>query len=460
MAQGKHARPSNAPRDNGFADTQGYDRYVNAYNEYQSGQQQGYTQQPQQKTQAYRSRQQAQQYRPQQTQVMPGATASQYSRSAHTAQGTGVGSGSAYAPYGQTTAMSRDYDQWAAGGAVREIDMNRGRKPRWKKVLLTILVILLVLVLGAGIGAFLYLNKINSTIDLGDRKGDVLGALTDQNAKDPYYILLLGSDSREGIEGSDAEWAGHDGTAEDQRSDVMILVRVDEDANKLTMLSIPRDTPWQTEDGQWMKLNSVYRYEGPQGSIKAISKLTGVPISHYVEIHMSGFVELVDRLGGVTVDVPSRIQYHEALTNTPVTIEPGVQTLNGAQAEVFARERYSMEGGDVGRQSNVRQIVEAMIHEIKNKPVWELPDTIAACAECVSTDYSATDILGLATAVGNDFTLYQGTGPTDGADNNALGDWYCYIDEEGWARVMEVVENGGDPSMVSYENDSTRVAGE
>ena len=68
--------------------------------------------------------------------------------------------------------------------------------------------------------------------------------------------------------------------------------------------------------------------------------MTGTPINHYAEVHFSEFQELVDKVGGITVDVPVEISYKDALTGEAVSLQPGVQTLNVQQAQIFARARH------------------------------------------------------------------------------------------------------------------------
>ena len=368
---------------------------------------------------------------------------------------------SAYQPYGQPTAHSAAYDQWANQTPGKDFDMNRGKKKGCKRPVIIVLIVLLVILLGLGIGAFLFLGHLDSIMGLGSRDSSVKMALSEPRTGEPYYVLLLVSDSREGAAGSDAEWAEKQADGSDGQSDVMILARIDEKNKLVTLLTIPRDTPWQFPDGHWGKLNQVYEHEGADGAIKAVSEVTGAPISHYAEIHLSGFMNLVDTVGGITVDVPVAIDYHEALTSEEVHLDPGVQRLNGVQAEVFAREREAYgDDQEMKRQSNVRTIVEAIFKEAKSKPVNELPGIITECAKCVTTEITSGEMIFIMSALGGDPTIYSGTGPYAG-DINPYADeaWMCFVDPEGWERVMGVVNNGGDPSEVSYEGDAVYIAG-
>ena len=153
----------------------------------------------------------------------------------------------------------------------------------------------------------------------------------------PYYVLALGSDAREGEDAS--------------RTDTMILVRVDLIGGKLTMVSIPRDTMVEIDGYGTSKINAAYAYGGAGGAVRAVTKLTGVPINHVVVVHFEQLVGLVDYLGGVTVNVPVDVYDPEY---TGLALSAGIQTLDGATALALARTRYGFESGDYQRQENQR----------------------------------------------------------------------------------------------------------
>lgn len=317
--------------------------------------------------------------------------------------------------------------------------------------------VLVIILVAVGFAAS-YILHLDSVMNLGDRKDSIDQVLEPAPFAQPFYVLLVGSDSREGSENSDYEWAGVSKDGSDEHADVVMVARVDTIKDQVTLLSIPRDTPWTFFNGTLGKLNGTYTAGGIPYLARAVNDLTGLPLSHVVEIHMSGLIELVDLIGGIEVNVPIRIEYHEALTSQDVIIEPGLQTLNGVQTEVFVRERLSFADGDVSRQSNVRMIIEAILKKIKNAPLTELPGLVASLAECVDTDLSTLDLLQLLTLMGGDIKMYQGTAPNAGGQNpntTPPDQWLCFEDTEGWNRVLEVVKSGGDPGTVSYEGDET-----
>ena len=104
----------------------------------------------------------------------------------------------------------------------------------------------------------------------------------------------------------------------------------------------------------------------------------------------------------------------------------------------------------------MRKLAEAIVKQILNRPVYELPGAVMSAAECVGTDMRSSDLIALATAFATgsgDITIYNGSGPSDGDINNAAnGLWLCYENPEGWQKVMDVVDAGGDPSEVSFDD--------
>ena len=320
-------------------------------------------------------------------------------------------------------------------------------------VILTVLVV----VLGVAIGAALwYSHQLDAALAPDKETRTKLDNVLEPASFDnPFYVLILGSDSREGHYSSQAAEQG-----DNQRSDVIILARIDAKNKLVTLVSIPRDTPWQLEDGTLVKINEMYNREGAVGSIKAVSELTGVPISHYAEVGFTGVQEIVDLLGGVDVYVNTELTYWNPITERYVIVPAGQQTLDGEHAQIFARARHEYqeyEGTqDSNRQSNVRQLLSAVLKKTLDRPVPEIPGVILQEAEYVTTDMKSADLVSLAAQFGFDsknMTLYSGTGPTKGDFvEQADGLYLCYRNPEGWARLMDVVNAGGEPTGIDFES--------
>lgn len=330
-------------------------------------------------------------------------------------------------------------------------NMEKKRGGKAKAVIGVILVLLLALV-GFGVWFVISLNgKLAQGVD-----AEAQNALTAVASGEPFYALILGSDSREGSGTSDDEYESGDY----ERSDVMMLVRVDPKDRKLTIVSIPRDTPYQDEAGGWSKINECFNWGGAAASIKAVEKQTGVKISHYASVRFSDLQAIVDRVGGVDVDVDIPLSYEDALTGEDVYLEPGRQHLDGQHAQLFARARKDYdEDQDEHRQENVRQLMVAVLQKVLEVPVTDLPGTVMDLAQYVSTDMAVGDFTSLALAfAGGEMTVYEASGPWDGDLNPDGWDlWMCYQNPEGWAKLMAAVDAGEDPEYVEDEYDATSI---
>lgn len=299
-----------------------------------------------------------------------------------------------------------------------------------KKIAIGIVATFLVVLVGVGVAAALYVNSLSSALSFDDEEEltELKEALAPvSNEEDPFYVLLLGSDAREGEAAS--------------RSDVIILLRVDPANGKMTMVSIPRDTKVEIEGYGTQKINAAYAYGGASLAVEVVSEFTGVPIHHYAEIHFAELEKAVDALGGVTVDVPQDIIDDQLSIN----IYAGTQTLSGEQALVFARSRAYIDG-DFTRTSNQRILLTAMMKKVLELPATELPGAIQTLAQCVSTDLVINDIISLAQKFqgASDLAIYSGMVPSTTATIDGVS--YVLTDEALWKEMMRIVDAGDDPA--------------
>lgn len=325
--------------------------------------------------------------------------------------------------------------------------VKKRRMRTWKKVLLIILVAVIALFSIGAAFAFWYTTALESNMR-GDGKtiGDLNGILDKVPYSEGTYTLVLASDSRTGTAYSNS--AGYeDGTG---RSDVIMLVRTDPVTNTITLVSIPRDTPFEI-DGNKAKINEAFRLGGSAAEVNAVESITGVNVSHYVQIDFAGLERFIDTLGGIVVDVPIDIQGTDALTGETIILSAGSnQRLNGAEALVLARSRENYDTAqDERRQFGVREMTTSIIKEITSKSPMELPGLVDELSTCITTDVSTVDMITLASAfAGSNPTIYSCTGPSEGDEDPHTGLWLCYENPEGWHNLMTAVEAGQDPSGI------------
>jgi LCP family protein required for cell wall assembly len=152
----------------------------------------------------------------------------------------------------------------------------------------------------------------------------------------PMNILVVGSDSRAFVR--DSAQASAFGTPEQeggQRSDTMILVRIDGD--RATAVWLPRDVMVPDGTHGRVQLNSFFN-RGPAAAIAAVRDLTGEPVDHFVQVDFASFVRVVDALGGVRMYVPAPMRDLYSGLDLPVA---GCRTLDGAAALAWARSRHA-----------------------------------------------------------------------------------------------------------------------
>ena len=277
--------------------------------------------------------------------------------------------------------------------------------------------------------------------------------LAEGKATEPFYMLLLGTDAsawRESI--------GYD----NQLSDSMILARVDAPNKKVTLISLLRDTWIQTAEwtpeiwdlvdpkylpyiGAEIKLNSANKYGGPALLVACVTQLTGLPISHYAEIDMDGFISLVDAVGGIEVNIPSDL-YDPQLD---VSFTAGWQTLTGDQALDLCRMRYAYEEpgvteyyhpGDVYRAANQRMVISALLKKILASDASTLIKLVTELSKFVAIDkgLGVTDLAKLAMAfkgLDSATDIYSTRIPTTGG----------YVDQDKWAIMVARMNQGLSP---------------
>ena len=135
-------------------------------------------------------------------------------------------------------------------------------------------------------------------------RGVVLPALTDDVAGEVMNVLLVGSDSRSNLSGDEAKGFGQ-GEVAGQRSDTIMLLHIDPATQKAAIVSVPRDLYVPIAGTDYSdRVNAAFAVGGPDQLVATIQRTLGITINHYVQVDFSGFKDIVDTVGGVTMYVP------------------------------------------------------------------------------------------------------------------------------------------------------------
>lgn len=179
-------------------------------------------------------------------------------------------------------------------------------------------------------------------------------------------------------------------------TDTMLLLRFNPEAEKLKVLSIPRDTQTYIEGHGQSKINSANAFGGPALSAKVTSELLeGVGIDRYIRVNVQGVQSLVDALGGVTVYVPQDMKYQDDSQHLYINLKKGKQHLDGKKALQFLRFRYD-KYGDIGRVQRQQILMRALMEQALNPATLaRLPKILSVVQSHIDTNLSVEELVAL-----------------------------------------------------------------
>jgi LCP family protein required for cell wall assembly len=292
----------------------------------------------------------------------------------------------------------------AARGDGRDAYAYKGPKrakkpPRWRRrILIALGALVLVIFVWALLG---YLALRSGVKDANERLDPrAVRALTPQDGlmlSNPSTILVLGVDIggvREGTQG---------------RSDSIVLIRTDPDENRIALLSIPRDLRVNMPRHGEQKINAAYAFGGPTLAIQTVEQVTGIPINHVVVVDFGTFGDVVDALGGITVDVPRKILSNkfECPKSSQAECErwkgwrfsAGEQEMNGKQALIYSRIRENQlnpSESDITRGERQQAVIQAIADKtVSFSSFIKGPFIADDLVRPLATDLSAAQLLQL-----------------------------------------------------------------
>jgi len=240
------------------------------------------------------------------------------------------------------------------------------RKPRWKRILLALLLFGLVSAWGA------------STFFRPESDGRNNAGET---ASQPLNILVLGL--------VDEKHPNSDSLSNPSDTiilDTIMLVSVSARNSQIGFLSLPRDTRVNIPGHGMDKLGNAYAYGGTGLVIRTVSDFTGLPISYYLTINWQGFVDIVNILGGVDLYVDKDMNYEDPRSGLKISLTKGFQHLDGEKAGEYVRYQND-DLGDIGRIQRQQRLVKVLSQEaFKLANVIKFPAILATIGEHVDTN--------------------------------------------------------------------------
>lgn len=294
---------------------------------------------------------------------------------------------------------------------------------RRKKVLSIVGVFVLLVAITVASGAYWYYGLSpapeNSTIQETD----------EVDIKDRVSVLLVGADQRPGVE--------------EFNTDSLILASIDPKSQRISLLSIPRDTRVSIPGHPNIKINAVATLSDMRTLEKVVADLIGVPIAGHIQTNFGGFKQIIDTLGGITVNVEKDMFYETGdKTDGYINLKKGVQRLDGSRALQYARFRYDALA-DISRTARQQVVLKAVADEILQiSTLPKLPWLIPQLNKAVQANLSVSDMLKLSrVAVGfENADLVSQTLPGKFRDLNGASYWE--VDPDVAKKVMRDLLQG------------------
>jgi len=274
-------------------------------------------------------------------------------------------------------------------------------KPRWgRRIAIVAVLVLLLVVVWAVASWFAFSSGVadaNKRLDL-----DAKAALDHQGGlllSHSTTILMLGTDNNPNV----AARAG------DMHSDSILLLRTDPAHHRLYYLSIPRDLQVPIPGQGTQKINAAFQFGGPTLAIKTIRQFTGLAINHVIIVNFGAFRDLIDAVGGITVNVPKPIRSNrfdcpfasQARCNTwqGWRFHTGPQHMNGERALIYSRIRENLldpAESDVTRGARQQAVIDATAAKFTSLGVLVgLPFDGGSLAKPLTTDLTAAQLVQL-----------------------------------------------------------------
>lgn len=211
-------------------------------------------------------------------------------------------------------------------------------------------------------------------------------------------------------------------------TDTIMLVSINIEDQEVNILQIPRDT-YVGDESSTHKINAIYAqssdswdYAGLDGLSRMIYDQFQVTIDHYVTIQMDGFRDMINAIGGVTMDVPVDMELNGTY------VEAGTQTLDGDQAIAVVRTRNVYSNADIGRLQTQKLFMAALLEKVMSLSVDQMVSLIPTLLGYVTTDLTVEDCLSVYYLVrgmtSDDITVV--TCPGEGVTVNGQSCWGLY----------------------------------
>lgn len=330
----------------------------------------------------------------------------------------------------------------------KEENIESPRKKRRTKVWLIILLMVVALIAALAVFvAMLPRTIIEENVQQEEELEEVEVEVT-PNLPPPaevHNIALFGIDQEKGSVG---------------RSDAVMILSIDRTNNKIKMITLDRDSLVAIDDHGEEKLTHAWAYGHGKLAVKTLNQNFGMNITDYAYVNFTEFVNAIDYMGGVHLDVTAKeqkymndcwIEWVDTYNDweTPKVTGTGRVLLNGAQALTYARNRSD---GTTNRGGRHREVLLALYERVKSQPLTKLPAILTKMLQLCHTNMKSAEILDIARWALTSAPTFESLS----LPNSQLKPWGGVIDRQrGWVRVYDLDAATDILHNFIYESDKT-----
>lgn len=239
-----------------------------------------------------------------------------------------------------------------------------------------------------GVVSLGYINLTAASSDTDNQNSNLITDILDpyKTIDENINVLILGGDRV------------------NKNTDTMMLVNFNPTTAKINILSIPRDTKVLINK-RTAKINAAYPLGGAEQAVECVSNLLGIDIKYYIYVDTSTFRDVIDKLDGVSYNVPEDMNYDDPIQNLHIHLQKGPQVLDGEKAEQYMRFRQSnsgrvttnYDGSDLKRIDAQQNFIKELIRQKVNlKYITKMNDILNVVFSGIDTDLQIDEVLKLA----------------------------------------------------------------
>lgn len=327
----------------------------------------------------------------------------------------------------------------------RALKLQKKKKTRKKWISWIVVPLIFILLVGGGYATYLY-NKAEQAVNQSYKPLERTSKkrTTQVNPEiDNITVLFAGLDESK-TRGTPA-----------LRTDALMLATFNQKQKSVKLLSIPRDTyVYIPSKGREDKINHAYGKGGITSTIETVEELLDIPVDYYVKMNFDAFIDVVEALGGVDVNVTKHIDEMDSKDrHHAIQLEPGFQTLNGEEALAYARTRKI--DSDIERGKRQQEIIKAIITKASSaQSVTKYGNVIEAVGENMETDLSFNDMKSFIDYVTAGTYLNVDTLTLEGSNSTIGGVYYYQLDETSLEQVKSTLKTQLEFGKVDNSNAS------